>query len=171
MLSTSVGICSFRRTAELHNGIWRGHDLTYHFEEYRSHQTFGEPASPAVEQHQPLLLPSTTRQQAATVHDGTLPTPPAQQITCILPTIPPSVLTLPLSTAPISVRFIPTLATDLMLPSSFQGEGEGIHTSKEEGIRTSQEQPEAPSTNFTGTVLVRNPYYVPMTKSMTPTTH
>ena len=53
----------------------------------------------------------------------------------------------------------PTLNTDLMLPSSFQGEGERIHTSKE--------QPEAPNTNSTRTVLVRTPYDVPMTKSMT----
>ena len=34
-LSISIGIGSYRRTAELHNGTWQGHDLTHHFDDNR----------------------------------------------------------------------------------------------------------------------------------------
>ena len=126
VLSISVGIDSFRRTVELHKGGWRGNDLTHHFDDHRSHQTFGEPARPAMEQHRPLLfLLARNQQDTPHVPQGTQLTTSAQQITCILPRRPPAVLTPPLSTAPISVRFIPSLNTNLMLPFSFRGKGKG----------------------------------------------
>ena len=45
-LSISIGIGSYRRTAEFHNGAWQGHDLTHHFEDHRSHLRYGEPNRP-----------------------------------------------------------------------------------------------------------------------------
>ena len=42
-LSISIGIGSYRRTAEFHNGAWRGHDLAHHFDDHRSHLRYGEP--------------------------------------------------------------------------------------------------------------------------------
>ena len=63
VLSFSVGIGSFRRTAELSNGAWHGHDLTHHFDDHRSHLTYAEPARPPMEQQRPLQLSSTQNQR------------------------------------------------------------------------------------------------------------
>ena len=59
VLSFSVRIGSFRQTAELSNGAWHGHDLTHHFEDHRSHLTYGEPARPPMERQQPLQVSPT----------------------------------------------------------------------------------------------------------------
>ena len=66
VLSFSVGIGSFRRTAGLSIGAWHGHVLTHHFDDHRSHLTYGEPARPPMEQQRPLQL-SPTKMQTVTV--------------------------------------------------------------------------------------------------------
>ena len=146
-LSISVGIGSYRRTAELHNGTWRGHDLTHHFDDHRSSMRYDEPARLPMEQLQPAH------------NNQSRHTPSFQQITCLLPPVPPPVLTPPPPSASISVRRLAEGDPELMRPSSFRGEGvEEMHTSAHTTDETSSQKPR--------TVMMRNPLDVPIMRDV-----
>ena len=163
-LSISIGIGSYRRTAEFHNGAWQGHDLTHHFDDYRSHLRYGEPNRPPMEQQQRLqtnltqapAISSITAPESAHDCQSTQP-PPTQQFTCLLPTVPPPILTLPPPSAPISVIRLEE-NNKLMLPSSFRGEGvEEAHTSAQNAEDVTQDTSQRPRT-----IMMRNPLDVPI---------
>ena len=87
-----------------------------------------------------------------------------QQFTCLLPVIPPSVLTSASPSASTSVRRLYDSDPQLMLPSTFRGEGvEVAHTSAQnieiaaENKTTSQSQ---------RTVVMRNPLDVPIMREV-----
>ena len=69
-LSISIGIGSYRRTVELHNGTSQGHDLTHHFDDNRSSLRYDEPARPP---HTATLRPDF--QQTSPVANPVAPTP------------------------------------------------------------------------------------------------
>ena len=167
-LSISIGIGSYRRTAEFHNGAWQGHDLTHHFDDHRSHLRYGEPNRPPMEQQRRLqtnltqapAISSITAPESARDCQSTQP-PPTQQFTCLLPTVPPPILTLPPSSAPISVRRLEE-NHKLMLPSSFRGEGvEEAHTSEQNDEDATQNTSQRPRT-----IMMRNPLDVPIMTDM-----
>ena len=167
-LSLSIGIGSYRRTAEFHNGAWQGHDLTHHFDDHRSHLGYGEPNRLPMEQQrrpqtnltQAPAISSTTAPESARDCQSTQP-PPTQQFTCLLPTVPPPILTLPPSSAPISVRRLEE-NNKLMLPSSFRGEGvEEAHTSAQNAENATQDTNQRPRT-----IMMRNPLDVPIMTDM-----
>ena len=167
-LSISIGIGSYRRTAEFHNGAWQGHDLTHHFDDHRSHLRYGEPNRPPMEQQRRLqtnltqasAISSTTAPESARDYQSMQPSP-TQQFTCLLPTVPPPILTLPPSSAPISVRRLEE-NNKLMLPSSFRGEGvEEAHTSAQNDEDATQNTSQRPRT-----IMMRNPLDVPIMTDM-----
>ena len=130
-LSISVGIGSYRRTAELRNGTWQGHDLTHHFDDNRSNLPYSEPARPSPMVQQDSLGPDLQQTPPATI--PTVPantednssTPPVstQQFTCLLPVMPPPVLTSASPSASTRVRRLHDSDPQLMLPSTFRGKG------------------------------------------------
>ena len=137
-LSISIGIGSYRRTAELRSGAWQGHDLTHHFDDNRSNLPYGEPARPSHIAQQDSLRPDLQQTLSATIptvpattgNDSSMSPVSTQQITCLLPIIPPSVLTSASPSASTSVRGLYDSDPQLMLPSTFRGEGvEEAHTS------------------------------------------
>ena len=139
-LSISIGIGSYRRTAEFDNGAFQGHDITHHFDDHRSHLRYGEPNRPPMEQQRrlqtnltqaPAISPITAPESARDCQ-STQP-PPTEQFTCLLPTVAPPILTLPPSSAPISVRRLEE-NNKLMLPSSFRG-GRGRRSAHERAER------------------------------------
>ena len=165
-LSISVGIGSYRRTAELHDGAWRGHDLTHHFDDHRSSMRYNEPARLPMEQLRPPQTNPTP------THPTVPPTAPRsshnnqpqhipsfQQITCLLPPVPPPVLTPPPPSASINVRRLAEGDPELMRPSSFRGEGvEEMRTSAHGTDETSSQKPR--------TVVMRNPLDVPIMRDV-----
>ena len=156
-LSISIGIGSYRRTAEFHNGASRGHDITHPFDDHRSHLRYGEPNRPPMEQQRRLqtnltqapAISSITAPESARDCQSTQPQP-TQQFTCLLPTVPPPILTLPPSSAPISVRRLEE-NNKLMLPSSFRGEV----------VEATQDTSQRPRT-----IMMRNPLDVPIMTDM-----
>ena len=96
-LSISIGIGSYRRTAELHNGTWQGHDLTHHFDDNRSSLRYSEPArpSPMAPLQSDLRQTSQPLSSSAPVNTGNKPptsTATTQLITCLLQAMPPPML-------------------------------------------------------------------------------
>ena len=167
-LSISIGVGSYRRTTEFHNGAWQGHDPTHHFDDHRSHLRYGEPNRPPMEQQRRLqtnltqtpAISSITAPESARDCQSTQP-PPTQQFTCLLPTMPPPILTLPPSSALISVRRLEG-NNKLMLPSSFRGEGvEEAHTSAQNAEDATQDTSQRPRT-----IMMRNPLDVPIMTDM-----
>ena len=130
-LSISVRIGSYRRIAELRNGNWQGHDRTHHFDDNRSNLPYGEPArpSPMVQQDSPgpdlqQTLPATIATVPAKTGDNSSMSPVStQQFTCLLPVMPPPVLTSASPSASTSVQRLHDSDPQLMLPSTFRGEG------------------------------------------------
>ena len=130
-LSISIGIGSYRRTAELRSGAWQGHDLTHHFDDNRSNLPCGEAARPSHISQQDSLQPDLQQTLPATVPtvpvttrgDSSMSPASTQQFTCLLPVIPPSVLTSASPSASTSVRRLYDNDPQLMLPSTFRGKG------------------------------------------------
>ena len=162
-----------RRTAELSNGDRHGHDLAHHFDDNRSHLTYGEPARHPMEQQQPLQLSPTQIQSVTAIMPpepirDISPTlnPPAHQFTCILPVVPRPVLTLLPMTASISVRRLKPDNPELMLPSSSRWEEvKEVHTNAQNTNNSAEEN--RMTNKRPRTILIRLPYDVPMTKSLT----
>ena len=93
-LSNSVGIGSYRRTAELRDGVWQGHNLSLHFDDHRSHLTYSEHARPPMVQQRPLQLNSSQVHPPERAQNiPPTPSTSTHQFTCILPIVPPLVLT------------------------------------------------------------------------------
>ena len=127
-LSIYLGIGSYRRTSELHNGTWQGHDLTHHFDDNRSSLRYDEPARPP---HTATLRPDfqqTSPVAANPVAPNTRINPPTapvatQQITCLLPAMPPPMLESTSDSASTCVRRLDDSDPQIMLPSTFRGKG------------------------------------------------
>ena len=116
--SISIGIGSYHRTAELHNGTWQGHDLTHHFDDNRSSLRYSEPARPS-----PM---APLQASSAPVNIGNKPPMSlvtTQQFTCLLPAMPPPMLASTSASASTCIRRPLDNDPHLMLPSTFSGEG------------------------------------------------
>ena len=127
-LSISIGIGSYRGTAELHNGTWQGHDLTHHFDDYRSSLRYSEPAwpLPMAPLRSDLRQTSQPSSSSAPVNTGNKPpTSPAttQLITCLPPAMPPPMLASTSASASRCIRRLHDNDPHLMLPSNFRGKG------------------------------------------------
>ena len=167
-LSISIGIGSYRRTAELHNGTWQGHDLTHHFDDNRSSLRYDKPARPP---HTATLRPDF--QQTSPVANPVAPitriNPPSapvatQQIACLLPAMPPPTLASTSASASTCVRRLDDSDPQLMLPSTFRGEGvEEAGTSVQNTDNTTQN---AATNQAQRTVVMRNPLDVPILKDV-----
>ena len=130
-LSISVGIGSYRRTAELRNRTCQGHNLTHHFDDNRSNLPYSEPATPSPMVQQDSLGPDQQQTPPVTIptvsantgdNSSTLPVS-TQQLTCPLPVIPPPVLTSAYPSASTSERRLHHNDPQLMFPSTFRGKG------------------------------------------------
>ena len=168
-LCISIGIGSYRRTAELHNGTWQGHDLTHHFDDNRSRLRYSEPArpSPMAPLRPDLRQTSPATSSSAPVNTGNNPpTSPVttQQFTCLLPAMPPPMLTSTSASASTCIRRLHDSNPQLMLPSTFRAEGvEEAGTS----AQNTDNATENTTTNQTQrTVAMRNPFDVPIMKDV-----
>ena len=164
-LSISIGIGSYRRTAELHNGTWHGHDLTHLFDDNRSSLRYSEPArpSPMAPLRSDLRQTSQATSSATPVNTGNNPqTSPVttQQFTCLLPAMPPPMLASTSASASTCIRRLHDSDSQLMLPSTFRGEGvEEAGTS----AQNTDNATENTTTNQTQrTVVMQNPFDVPI---------
>ena len=168
-LSISIGIGSYRRTADFHNGTWQGHDLIHHFDGNRSSLRYSEPArpSPMAPLRSDLRQTSQPSSFSAPVNTGNKPpTSPAraQQFTCLLPAMPPPMLASTSASASTCIRRLHDNDPHLLLPSTFRGEGV-------EEASTSAQNTDNTTENTTinqkqRTVGMRNPLDVPIMKDV-----
>ena len=168
-LSISIGIGSYRRRAELHNGTWQGHDLTHHFDDNRS--SLRVMMSLLAPPHTATLRPdfqqtSPVANPVAPITRINPPTAPVatQQFTCLLPAMPPPMLASTSASASTCVRRLDDSDPQLMLLSSFRGEGvEEAGTSAQNTNNTTQN---AATNQAQRTVVMRNPLDVPIMKDV-----
>ena len=168
-LSISIGIGSYRRTAELPKGTWQGHDLTHHFDDNRSSLRYNEPAKPspmAPLQSDLRQTPPATNSSAPVNTGNNPPTSPVatQQFTCLLPAMPPPMLASTSASASTCIRRLHDNDPQLMLSSTFSGEG------VEEAGTSTQNTDHATENTTTNqmqrTVVMRNPFDVPIMKDV-----
>ena len=168
-LSISIGIGSYRRTAELHNETWQGHDLTHHFDDNRSSLRYSEPPrpSPMAPLRSDLRQTRPATSSSAPVNTGSNPpTSPVatQHFTCLLPGMAPPFLASTSASASTCIRRLHDNDPQLMLPSTFRWEG--VEEAGTSAQNTDNASENTTTNQMQRTLVMRNPFDVPIMKDV-----